>query len=256
VLVNLLNNAAKYTEPGGHISVRAERVGDEATIRVRDDGRGMPASLLPRVFDLFTQGERTLARSEGGLGIGLTLVKSLVEMHGGRVEALSGGVGNGSEFVVRLPALAAPPRPVPCSSNRNGGTAMMNSHRILVVDDKPDAADSLALLLQVSGHETRAAYGGSAALDVAREFAPDVVFLDLGMPGMDGFEVARQLRAAPGGDALLLVALSGYNHDDDLRHCQNAGFDAHLCKPADLDAVRELLESYSSQHQLTAVGAH
>ncbi|HMF15360.1 MAG TPA: ATP-binding protein [Gemmataceae bacterium] len=248
VLVNLLNNAATYTDPGGHISLRAECSGAEVIVRVRDDGRGMPAELLPRVFDLFTQGERTAARSEGGLGVGLTLAKSLVEMHGGRIEARSRGQGLGSEFVVRLPAYVDPKEP---SESRHDGDegAAAGSRRILVVDDKPDAADSLAMLLELNGHQSRAVYDGPAALQAAAEFSPEVVLLDLGMPGMNGFEVVRRLRSQPGGSDKLVIALTGYNQEDDLRQCRSAGFDAHLCKPADLDRLNELLRSFAGLRQ-------
>jgi PAS domain S-box-containing protein len=243
VLVNLLNNAAKYTDPGGHIVLRAERSGAEVVVRVRDDGRGMAPELLPRVFDLFTQGERTLARSEGGLGIGLTLVKNLVEMHGGRVQAFSAGPGKGSEFVVFLPALPEGLALDKVAAKEEGGAAMAQCQRILVVDDKPDAADSLALLLRVTGHEVRTAYEGAAALKLAQEFKPEIVFLDVGMPGMDGFEVARRIRQEPDLSEVLLVALTGYNQEEDVRHCKEAGFDMHLCKPADLDVLQGLLNS-------------
>jgi signal transduction histidine kinase/CheY-like chemotaxis protein len=249
VLGNLLDNAAKYTDAGGHIVLRAERLGDEVVIRVRDDGRGMSGALLPHVFELFMQGERSLARTEGGLGIGLTLTKSLIELHGGQIEALSDGPGKGSEFVVRLPATAAPAPANNPSRNGKGDGAMAHSHRILVVDDKPDAADSLALLLRVTGHEVRTAYSGAAALDVARQFAPDIAFLDLGMPGMDGFELARRLRKEPEQADALLVALTGYNQEDDLRRCRDAGFDTHLSKPAQLDVLQDLLHEWDSRHR-------
>jgi two-component system CheB/CheR fusion protein len=247
VLVNLLNNAAKYTEAGGHIVLRAECAGDQVVIRVCDNGQGISADLLPHVFDLFTQGKRTLARSEGGLGIGLTLVKNLVEMHGGSVSVHSEGAGRGSEFTVRLPALASAPAAEKHEATRKGGAFMAQCQRILVVDDKPDAADSLALLLRVTGHQVRTAYDGPKALEVAREFAPEIVFLDLGMPGMDGYEVARRLRKELGLERALLVALTGYNQEEDVRSCRQAGFDMHLCKPADLDVLRDLLGSRLDQ---------
>lgn len=249
VFVNLLNNAAKYTDAGGHIVLRAERAGAEVIVRVQDNGQGMKADLIPHVFDLFTQGDRALARSEGGLGIGLTLVRNLVGMHGGQVEAHSAGPGQGSEFVVHLPVLPATTTAATGRAAEKGDAAMAPCQRILVVDDKPDAADSLALLLRVTGHNVRTAYDGPTALNVAHEFAPDIVFLDLGMPGMDGFEVARRLRAEQKSPNLLLVALTGYNQEDDLRLCQQAGFDMHLCKPADLDVLQGLLNSRAARPQ-------
>jgi signal transduction histidine kinase/ActR/RegA family two-component response regulator len=248
VFVNLLNNAAKYTDAGGRIRVQAECAGAEVVVRVRDTGRGMPADLLPHVFDLFTQGERTLARAEGGLGIGLTLARNLVEMHGGRIEAFSDGPGKGSEFAVHLPVMPATVAASPNSAHTSGETPVTHACRILVVDDKPDAADSLALLLRVIGHEVRTAYSGPAALEAARQFAPEIIFLDLGMPGMDGYQVAQRLRRQHRPENLMLVALTGYNQEEDVRHCREAGFDAHLCKPADLDAVQHILESWCEQH--------
>jgi PAS domain S-box-containing protein len=243
VVSNLLNNAAKYTEPGGHIRVSASREGGEAVIRVRDDGIGIHADLLPRLFDLFTQAERSLDRSQGGLGIGLALVRSLVEMHGGCVTAASDGLGRGSEFIVRLPALAAragtPGAENPAPQGRLGVAA---SRRVLVVDDNADAADSAAILLGLWGLEVRTVYDGPAALEAARDFRPQVVLLDLGLPRMNGFEVARRLRQEM-GRAVLLVALSGYGQEADRSRSRQAGFDHHLVKPLEPDALQALLES-------------
>jgi signal transduction histidine kinase/ActR/RegA family two-component response regulator len=243
VLANLLNNAAKYTDPGGHIVLSAERDGGEVVIRVVDDGRGMPPELIPHVFDLFTQGDRTLARSEGGLGIGLTLVKSLVEMHGGRVQAQSEGSGKGSTFSIRLPLVQTPQAPEKTDSPEREPPTLVQRRRILVVDDKADAADSLSLLLRITGHEVQTVYDGPAALEAARAFRPEIVFLDIGMPGMDGYEVARRLRREPGLEHSLLVALTGYNREEDVRLCREAGFDLHLSKPADLEVVRRVISA-------------
>jgi PAS domain S-box-containing protein len=241
VLTNLLNNAAKYTDPGGHVWLTVERDGDEAVVRVRDTGLGITPDMLPRIFDLFVQAERRLDRSQGGVGIGLTLVKKLVELHGGRIEAFSAGLGRGSEFVVRLPAL---------SDQRLGETAWtagkddapeLPRHRVLVVDDNRDAADSLAMLLRLAGQDVQARYDGLSALAQAQEFRPELVFLDIGMPGMDGYEVARRLRGEPQLEGVILVALTGWGQEEDRRRSAEAGFDHHLVKPVEPDAVRGLL---------------
>jgi CheY-like chemotaxis protein len=239
VVSNLLNNAAKYTEDGGRIRLTVERRPGEAVLRVRDNGMGIPAELLPHVFDLFTQGDRSLARSEGGLGIGLTLVKSLVELHGGAVAVHSEGPGKGSEFTVRLPTLAAL---IP--GQDEGGEAVRlvgPSRRVLIVDDNVDAAEMLALWLRTEGHEVCTAHDGARALQEAQAFGPEVVFLDIGLPRMDGYEVARQLRQLAGPKRPLLVALTGYGQDEDRRRAEEAGFNAHLVKPADPAALQELL---------------
>jgi PAS domain S-box-containing protein len=238
VLGNLLNNAAKYTDEGGRVWFTAAADGDAAVVRVRDDGIGISPDLLPHVFEMFTQGDRSLDRSQGGLGIGLTLARSLVEMHGGTLTVHSEGVGRGSEFVVRLPLQAAtPPQPSPDEGASTGGASL----RILVVDDNRDSADSLALLLRETGHTVETAYDGVEALAAARRFAPAVVLLDIGLPGMDGYEVARSLRREP-GRVPLLVALTGYGQDDDRARALEAGFDEHLVKPANLAAVNALLK--------------
>src|SRR5262249_41559222 len=199
VLTNLLNNSAKYTDPGGHISLTLQREGGEAVLRVRDTGIGIAAEMLPRIFDLFVQAERRLDRSQGGVGIGLTLVRRLVELHGGRVEAHSEGLGQGSEFVVRLPVLAKGPAGAPTWAETDPGPAPAAPlRRVLVVDDNVGAADSLALLLEMAGQEVRVAYDGPTALRVAREFHPEVVLLDIGMPGMNGYDVAYRMRREDG----------------------------------------------------------
>jgi two-component system CheB/CheR fusion protein len=239
VLSNLLNNAAKYTEPGGRIALTAERHGGEVVIRVKDSGIGIRPEMLPRVFDLFQQADRVEGRVSEGLGIGLTLVRRLVELHGGRVTAHSQGPGRGSEFVVRLPLPAEAPRAGAGRAAR--GPVKAPGRRVLVVEDNPDAAESLALLLRAAGHEVRVAADGPAALEAAAAFRPQVVLLDIGLPKMDGYEVARRLRRGAGRDGLLLVALSGYGQEEDRRRSRAAGFDAHLVKPADLDALQELL---------------
>lgn len=247
IIVNLVNNAAKYTEPGGHVWLTVERDGDAtALIRVRDNGMGIPPGMLPHVFELFTQGEWSADNTQGGMGIGLALVRRLVELHGGTITAASAGLGQGSEFVVRLPAAPAP------SVGREGPTRkgderpvapipQPSRRRILVVDDNVDAARSLSMLLALEGHDVRVAHDGPGALRAAEEFQPDVVLLDIGLPRMDGYQVARRLRERREMEKVVLIALTGYGQDDDRRRSQEAGFNAHLVKPVDLDALRSAL---------------
>jgi signal transduction histidine kinase len=240
VFSNLLNNAVKYTEPGGHIWVTAERHGGEVVVKVGDTGRGMPAEMLPKIFGMFTQVDRSLERSHGGLGIGLTLVKRLVEMHGGSVQAFSEGLGHGSEFTVRLP-LTQEGAPLAVVGPKPETPRKAPPRRILVVDDNTDAAESLAQVLRLNGHEVRTAYDGPTALDVARAQAPEVVLLVIGLPGMNGVEVAQRMRQSLGLTDALLVAVTGYGQDEDRRRSQEAGFSAHLVKPVNLDALEKLL---------------
>jgi signal transduction histidine kinase/ActR/RegA family two-component response regulator len=240
VVANLLNNAAKYTEAGGQIWLSVERDDGEAVVRVRDTGVGIPAEMLVQVFDLFTQVTHSLDRSHGGLGIGLTLAKSLVEMHGGSVRAHSDGPGKGSEFVVRLPLLT-PLRSEGSGPGVNGPLAESSARRILVVDGNVDAADSLAVLLRLMGNDVRTAHDGPAALEAARAYRPDVVLLDIGLPRMSGYEVCRRLREGHFASGPLVVALTGYGQDEDRRHIREAGFDRHLVKPVNPDELREVL---------------
>ncbi|MBI1903192.1 MAG: response regulator [Planctomycetia bacterium] len=229
VVANLLHNAAKYTEPGGQIWLAGERDGGEVVVRVRDTGVGIAADMVPRVFDLFVQAVRAPDRSEGGLGIGLTLVRRLVEMHGGTVAAESAGLGRGSEFVVRLPALVAPP-----AQARNGAPQDARAARplrVLVVEDNVEVAESLGMLLEILGHQAHLVHTGPAAVEAAGGLCPDVVLVDIGLPGMDGYEVARHLRRMQDGGQLALIAVSGYGRDEDLARSKAAGFDEHLVKP-------------------------
>jgi PAS domain S-box-containing protein len=250
VLANLLNNAAKYTDAGGQISLVAHGDGREVTISVRDNGPGISASLLPQVFDMFTQADRTLDRAQGGLGIGLTLVKKLVEMHGGSVEARSEGLGEGAEFIVRLPMLTAEEE---AETRRAVGesdvAARAHGLKILVVDDNVDAADSIAILLSMEGHQTQTVNNAHDALIAATEFRPDVVLLDIGLPEMDGYEVARRLRAENAIENLRLVAVTGYGQPADRARAQAAGFDKHLVKPVEPAALNEFLRTVQSPHQ-------
>ena len=242
VLSNLLNNAAKYTDEGGEISLFAETRGDEVVIRVRDNGIGISADLLPRVFDLFTQADRTLSRSRGGLGIGLTLVRSLIELHGGRVAAHSAGLGHGSEFVVALPTAASSAKPAQHPDAADGcRDIQLPRRRILVVDDKRSNAQSLEVLLRALGQEVYTAYDGTEALEMARQHRPDVVLLDIGLPIIDGYEVARRCREQPELQRTALVAMTGYGQDSDRQRSHEAGFNAHLVKPVDLDNLLSLL---------------
>lgn len=243
VFNNLLGNACKYSGDGCHISLSAERQDGveppEVIVRVRDDGAGIDSELLPRVFDLFVQETRTLDRAHGGLGIGLTLVSRLVKLHGGSVEAHSEGLGHGSEFVVHLPILRQTP-PLPAAPPP---VARETSRRILIVDDNTDSARSMAILQTRRGHVTRIAFAGPDALAVAAEFLPEVVLLDIGLPGMDGFEVARRFRAMPALAGALLIAMTGYASPEDLIAAKQAGFDEHLVKPVDLEVLRQWLRT-------------
>ena len=241
IVGNLLTNAAKYTENGGHIWLESARAGGEILIRVRDTGMGIAPELLAKVFDVFTQAERSLDRSQGGLGLGLSLVRSLAQLHGGGVEARSEGAGRGSEFLVRLPALSAA-EAAECAHEPPAALQDAVARRILVVDDVIDTANSLAELLELMGHEVKAAYDGVTALKLAQDFRPDVILLDIGLPGISGFEVARQIRHNPALEGVALVALTGYGQDEDRRQAEEAGFDRHFTKPVELHAVRLLLE--------------
>jgi signal transduction histidine kinase/DNA-binding response OmpR family regulator len=241
ILANLLNNAAKYTPERGQIYLTVERQGQEAVFRVRDTGSGIPREMLPHIFDLFTQVDHSLDRAQGGLGIGLTLVRRLVDMHQGSVQATSDGPGRGSEFVVRLPLLPEN-QTEPANTPAADAAIVPAAHRrVLVVDDNVDSAVSLALLLQLEGHEVRTAHDGPAALDLAQSFRPEVVFLDIGLPMMDGYEVARRLRQLLPSESFVLAALTGYGHEEDRLRSEQAGFNAHLIKPVDPAAVHRLL---------------
>ncbi len=238
---NLLNNAAKFTPPGGRLALTAAVEGGRAVVRVRDNGVGIRAEMLPRVFDLFAQADQSLDRSPGGLGVGLTLARSLVELHGGTVEAHSDGPGRGSEFVVRLPIADCGLRIADSADNPQSAIRNPQSRRVLVVDDNRDAAESLTMLLRAAGHEVQTAHSGPAALEAARAFRPEAVLLDIGLPGLDGYEVARRLRGEAGCGGALLVAVTGYGQDEDRRRAREAGFDHHLVKPADLATLQEIL---------------
>jgi CheY-like chemotaxis protein/anti-sigma regulatory factor (Ser/Thr protein kinase) len=244
VLANLLNNAAKYTPAGGNIGLTVTRERDDAVFRVRDSGTGIPQEMLPRIFDLFTQVEQSLDRSQGGLGIGLTLVQRLVEMHGGSVHAASDGPGRGSEFTVRLPAVAAP-GPAQESPDTFGELGGMPKRSILVVDDNVDAADSLARLLRLQGHTVRIAFDGHTALQEARSSHPNVIILDLGLPGISGYDIARKLRCENSGEDPLIIAVSGYGREEDQRRSREAGFNHHFTKPVDFATLLRAVSAVS-----------
>lgn len=244
VVVNLLNNAAKYTDEGGQIQLTAQQEGFEVVLCVRDNGIGIAPELLPRIFDLFTQADRTLDRSQGGLGIGLSLAQKLVELHGGTVAANSAGLGQGSEFIVRLPALSPAIEPIVFEERVKPGAQVS---RVLVIDDNIDAADMLAMMLQMFGHEVQTAYTGEDALEIMVEYHADIVLLDIGLPGMNGYEIAQRLRQQPQTKEVRLIAMTGYGQESDRQRSQEAGFDYHLVKPVDPQKLQNLLETLAKQ---------
>ncbi|MEO8922188.1 MAG: ATP-binding protein [Caldimonas sp.] len=240
VMGNLLHNAAKYTDPGGAIAIRARALRDQVEIRISDDGIGIAADVLPHIFDLFTQNDRSLSRSQGGLGIGLTVVRRMVELHGGSVEARSGGVDLGSEFIVTLPRID----PVAEQAVETNETAAPATASVLLVDDNVDAGEVMAMLLRLSGHRVATALDGPGALALFEAGRPQVVLCDIGLPGMDGYEVARRMRKEGDAPMLLMVALTGYGGATDRERALLAGFDHHLVKPADPEQVLRLIETF------------
>ncbi len=244
VIGNLLTNAFKYTEKGGEILVDAIQDDREVTLRVVDSGMGITSELLPQIFELFIQGDQTIDRSQGGLGIGLTLVRQLVEMHSGRVEAHSEGVGKGSEFVIRLPIISIE------SESKSKGVgpppeqrASFQPRRVLIVDDNVDFADSMKVLLEMKRHEVQVAHDGKSAIEAAQAFVPDVVLLDLGLPGMNGYETAQRLRTMAEMRDAILIAVSGYAQEEDRQRAARAGFNVHLKKPVDFQQILEAMQS-------------
>jgi signal transduction histidine kinase/ActR/RegA family two-component response regulator len=246
VFSNLLNNSSKYSDARATIWVRARPIDGEVVVSVRDSGVGIAADMLPRVFDMFEQAATALPRARGGLGIGLTLVRSLVQLHGGTVEALSAGIGQGSEFMVRLP-LSPVERNQPSTGTTDEHAAGLVDLRVLVVDDDRDAADSLGNMLKCLGAEASVTYSGAAALDAFDDFHPHVALLDIGMPGIDGYELARRIRSQRRHRDIALIALSGWGGDEDKRRSLEAGFDYHLIKPPDVDALKALVASLGNR---------
>jgi len=254
VLSNLLHNACKFTDPGGHISVRVEDRDGELCVMVRDDGAGIASNQLNSIFEMFTQSEQTLANSTSGLGIGLTLAKRLVEMHGGRISAHSEGLGKGSEFRVVLPLLedATSPSAAPVPQPVEFPTAAP-SQRLLVVDDNQDSAESLAALLSLNGHQVQQAYDGEEALRLAGTGKPEVILLDIGLPGMDGYEICRRIRHESWGEAVKVVAVTGWGQEKDRAKTRAAGFDAHLVKPVQFDELNRLLAEFNKAPSTAAL---
>jgi PAS domain S-box-containing protein len=247
VITNLLNNAAKYTPDGGAISLSVTTEGNNAVIRVKDNGIGIPAHMLEQVFDLFAQGERTLARTEGGMGIGLTLARRIVTLHGGSIGATSPGVGQGTEFTVRLPLLPRYAAELPVARSTQD-YAPSERRSVVVVDDNKDAAESMAMLLRTVGHDVHIENDGTAALQRLTAQLPDVVLLDIGLPGIDGYEVARRVRAHPGGEGVRIYAMTGYGQDEDRRRSLAAGFDGHLVKPVTPSDLFALVDAAPRAH--------
>jgi CheY-like chemotaxis protein/two-component sensor histidine kinase len=241
IVSNLLTNAAKYTPPGGRIELVAGRRGDDVVVRCTDNGVGIPAELLPHVFELFVQHDATIERAMGGLGLGLAIVKNLVVLHGGTVAVASDGPGKGATFTISLPALSSAAVAVPAAPR--GPRQATSPRRVLIVDDNPDAAELMGEALELAGHTVQIAHDGARGLELAAQFDPDCVMLDIGLPEIDGYEVARRLRSIDGERRRMLVAITGYGQDHDVRQALAAGFDHHLVKPVPLAVTLEILES-------------
>jgi CheY-like chemotaxis protein len=246
-VTNLLTNAAKYTDPGGQVTLSLERDGGDAVIRVCDNGIGIAPEVLPRVFDLFAQAERSLDRAQGGLGIGLTLVRRIVELHGGTVEAQSPGLGGGAEFVIRLSATFSPRRESAAPVEFVRGPQHAQPARVLMLEDNADAGQTLAMFLEFLGHHVRVVGDGVAGLEAARANVPDIMLVDIGLPKMNGYEVAKAIRQDTKLQRLVLVALTGYGQTDDKSRAMAAGFDYHLTKPVDLKVLEDVVARIAPQ---------
>jgi len=243
VFGNLLNNSSKYTGPEGAISITAKCIDGEVLVTVKDNGAGIPQDKLDSIFDMFMQVDRTSEQSQAGLGIGLTLVKRLTEMHGGSIEARSAGEGEGSEFIVRLPVLSKPA----LLSQPEPAVEASPERRILIVDDNRDSADSLSMLLEITGNKTYMAHDGVEALEAIEKYRPEVVLLDIGLPRLDGHEVCRRVREKSWARNIVIIALTGWGQEDDRRKSEEAGFNGHLVKPVDYDELLELLSSLTTR---------
>jgi CheY-like chemotaxis protein len=239
VFMNLLNNAAKYSNRGGHIRLTAEPQGSDVVVSVKDEGIGLPADKLTSIFDMFTQVDQSLEKAQGGLGVGLTLVKRLVEMHSGRSEARSEGLGMGSEFIVQLPVISG--TSIPATTDLDEPVVPKSALRILIVDDNRDGADSLALMLKILGNDTRTAYDGQEGVELAGGFRPEVVLLDIGLPKLNGYEACRRIREQTWGRNMVLIAVTGWGQEGDRQRSHVAGFDYHMIKPVDPHALMKLL---------------
>jgi CheY-like chemotaxis protein/anti-sigma regulatory factor (Ser/Thr protein kinase) len=240
IVQNLLHNAAKYTPHGGKILLSARREGGEVVVSVKDNGVGMDAELLESAFSLFKQGEQPLHRPQGGLGVGLTLVHGLVRMHGGTVQARSAGANQGSEFIVRLPAADSAAISAVPAAQPQPGRALAPPRRVLVIDDNNDAANALRLLLENDGHEVKVAHDGVSGLELAREYRPDYLLLDIGLPRLSGYEIAASVRSDPRLSGTTIVAITGYGQLHDRARTAAVGFDHHLTKPVEFSALQEL----------------
>ncbi len=253
VFLNLLNNAAKYTDPRGRIWLTAERQGSDVVVRVKDNGTGIPTDKIPLLFEMFSQIQASLSRAQGGLGLGLHLVKRLVEMHGGSVVVNSDGLGKGCEFVVRLPVIVEASR-ASIPKKEDGSAVATSSLRILIVDDNPDGVDTLGVVLRLMGNEICTAYDGEEAVAAAGEFRPDVILLDIGLPKLNGYEACRRIRQQPWGKSMILIAVTGWGQEDDRRRSHEAGFDKHLVKPVDPLALMNLLGELGGANILPTTG--
>jgi PAS domain S-box-containing protein len=241
VFANLLNNSARYTERGGHICLTVERQGSNAVVSVKDNGIGIPPEMLGKIFDTFTQVDRSLERSQGGLGIGLSLVRGLIELHGGSVEAHSDGHGKGSEFIVRLSVMLSPSAEPEQENSATGNVNGAPRYRILIVDDNKDSALSLGMMLKIMGHETQTAFDGASAVEVAESFRPEVALLDIGLPRLNGYDACRRIREQSWGKTVVLIAVTGWGQEEDKRQSKGAGFNFHMVKPVDPAALEKLL---------------
>jgi CheY-like chemotaxis protein len=244
VMSNLLTNAAKYTPAGGLVTVGSRLEAQDLIVFVRDNGVGLPAEVIPQIFEMFTQIESESGTSEGGLGIGLALAKGLVQLHGGRITAKSAGRGKGSEFVIRLPRSLVAEASQTTTGKSNGESGPRVARRVLVADDNRDGAESLSMLLELSGHEVHLAHSGAQALEIANKIRPDVAVLDIGMPDLSGYEVAERIRLEPWGTQMTLIALTGWGQENDKRRAAAAGFDHHCTKPVDPDELQRFFASH------------